>query len=272
MRYDFQCYEGTTLIRTMSANISNVAHHACSSCQFDLSDPCVNECSDQCGSCDHPYNCTSCRYLVNHTNHNDCLDNTSCAMLGFEVGETGCECPVGHYLQPTETESQCLQPNNESQYLLPNREIAYRCVNQCNYTSTRVDGDDFCYACGIEKCIECTEDENGEDECVCCIEGYSPYHNHESISECIPLIEKQTKQLEEMEEEEENERENADLLLLILLPLCCMLTLLLFVGMSVFAHFYFPYIDRKGEKRHKREPLLLKEHTAWEPRPNILYR
>ena len=42
MRYDFQCYEGTTLIRTMSANISNVAHHACSSCQFDLSDPCVN--------------------------------------------------------------------------------------------------------------------------------------------------------------------------------------------------------------------------------------
>ena len=55
------------------------------------------------------------------------------------------ECPVGHYLQPTETESRCLQPNNESQYLLPNREIAYRCVNQCNYTSTRVDGDDFCY-------------------------------------------------------------------------------------------------------------------------------
>ena len=42
MRYDFQCYEGTTLIRTVSANISNVAHHACSLCQFDLSDPCVN--------------------------------------------------------------------------------------------------------------------------------------------------------------------------------------------------------------------------------------
>ena len=41
MRYDFQCYEGTTLIRTVSANISNLAHHACASCQFNLSDPCV---------------------------------------------------------------------------------------------------------------------------------------------------------------------------------------------------------------------------------------
>ena len=41
VRYDFRCYDGTTLIRTLS-NISNVAHHACTSCQFNLSDPCVN--------------------------------------------------------------------------------------------------------------------------------------------------------------------------------------------------------------------------------------
>jgi len=40
LRYDFQCYEGTTLIRTVSPNISNVAHHACTSCQFNMSDPC----------------------------------------------------------------------------------------------------------------------------------------------------------------------------------------------------------------------------------------
>ena len=42
VRYDFQCYKGTTLIRTTSTNISSVAHNACGSCQFDLSDPCVN--------------------------------------------------------------------------------------------------------------------------------------------------------------------------------------------------------------------------------------
>ena len=41
VRYDFRC-QGTTLIRTLSANVSNVAHHACTSCQFNLSDPCVN--------------------------------------------------------------------------------------------------------------------------------------------------------------------------------------------------------------------------------------
>ena len=97
----------------------------------------------------------------------------------------------------------------------------------------------FIIACGIEKCIECTEDENGEDECVCCIEGYSPYHNHESISECIPLIEKQTKQLEEMEEEEENERENADLLC----ELCCNLTCVIvakpYVGMLLLSYTVF---------------------------------
>ena len=55
------------------------------------------------------------------------------------------ECPIGHYLQPTETESQCLQPNKEPRYLLPNKEIVYRCVNQCSYNTTRVDKDDFCY-------------------------------------------------------------------------------------------------------------------------------
>jgi len=32
------------------------------------------------------------------------------------------ECPIGHFLQPTETESQCLQPNKEPRYLLPNKE------------------------------------------------------------------------------------------------------------------------------------------------------
>ena len=42
VRYDFQCYEGTTFIRTTSTNISSVAHHACGSCHFNLSDPCEN--------------------------------------------------------------------------------------------------------------------------------------------------------------------------------------------------------------------------------------
>jgi len=48
---------------------------------------------------------------------------------------------------------------------------------------------------------------------MCCIKGYSPYRNHhESVSECVPALEKQTKQLEDMKEEEETEQENADLL------------------------------------------------------------
>ena len=42
----------------------------------------------------------------------------------------------------------------------------------------------------------------------------------------------------------------------IFLPFCCVSTLLLFVGMGLFAHFYFPYIGKRGEKRHKRKPLL----------------
>jgi len=71
----------------------------------------------------------------------------------------------------------------------------------------------FVKACGIEKCVECTVDKNGEDECMCCIKGYSPYRNHhESVSKCVPVLEKQTKQLEDMKEEEEKEQENADLL------------------------------------------------------------
>ena len=146
-----------------------------------------SECSDRCSSClrDHPDNCTSCRYLVNHTNHNDCLENTSCAMLGFEVGKSGCgelmcvstfkhhinaevssyltlvyaynytcyfayllaECPEGHYLLPNESEAydQCQQTNEGPRYLLPNEEIVFLCVNQCSYNSTIMDGDNFCY-------------------------------------------------------------------------------------------------------------------------------
>jgi len=40
----------------------------------------------------------------------------------------------------------------------------------------------------------------------------------------------------------------------ILLPIFCVLTIVVFVGMAVFAHYYFPYIDSKGEKRHKKKP------------------
>ena len=150
------------------------------------------------------------------------------------------ECPIGHYLQLKETDSKCHLSNKETSnksskelnkepcYLLPNREIVYHCVKECNYTSTRVDGDDVCYgndnimlitllmvwsitACGIEKCTQCTIGRNGKDECTCCVKGYSPYHSHDSMSKCIPLKEKQTKLLEEMEEEEVIEREKADL-------------------------------------------------------------
>ena len=41
MRYDFQCYEGSTLIPVISTRISNAYHHACSSCNFNLTDPCI---------------------------------------------------------------------------------------------------------------------------------------------------------------------------------------------------------------------------------------
>ena len=108
VRYDFQCYEGSTLIPTISMNVSNVYNHACSSCNFSLvDDPCegsgeqsdyqglceyvLTECADHCGSCsDNSETCTSCRYLVSHDNHSVCLENTSCETLGFEVGEAGC--------------------------------------------------------------------------------------------------------------------------------------------------------------------------------------
>jgi len=40
LRYDFQCYQGSTLIPTVSMNVSSVYHHACSFCNFSLSDPC----------------------------------------------------------------------------------------------------------------------------------------------------------------------------------------------------------------------------------------
>ena len=67
-------------------------------------------------------------------------------------------------------------------------------------------------ACGIEKCVECAN-RSGKDtvECNCCIKGYSIYTN-ESTSECIPLLEKQTKQLNEMKKEEENKKGDVDLL------------------------------------------------------------
>ena len=224
-------------------------------------------CSDRCGSCPRgePDNCTSCRYLVNRTsNHSDCLKSTSCAMYEFKVGEDGCgefpsifihscmhnnnlllllvafllaECPEGHYLQPIESEAQCEQPDQGPRYLLPNKETVYRCVNQCNHNSTRVDGDDVCYgnvsifindqigwhglliACGIERCTECAN-RSGDNtiQCNCCVKGYSNYTNNdnstnnESVSQCIPLIEKKTKLLEEMKKEEKEEKEDADLL------------------------------------------------------------
>jgi len=53
------------------------------------------ECADRCGSCprNNSEECTSCQYLASHDNHSDCFENTSCAMLGFVVGEVGCgEC------------------------------------------------------------------------------------------------------------------------------------------------------------------------------------
>jgi len=40
VRYDFQCYQGSTLIPTLSMNVSNVNHRVCSFCNFSLSDPC----------------------------------------------------------------------------------------------------------------------------------------------------------------------------------------------------------------------------------------
>ena len=40
VRYDFQCYEGSTLIPTLG-NVSEVYHHACSMCNGSLPDPCV---------------------------------------------------------------------------------------------------------------------------------------------------------------------------------------------------------------------------------------
>jgi len=40
VRYDFQCYEGSTLIPTMG-DVSEVYHHACSVCDGSLPDPCV---------------------------------------------------------------------------------------------------------------------------------------------------------------------------------------------------------------------------------------
>ena len=58
---------------------------------------CYAECADRCGSCpsDNPELCTSCQYLADHDDHSDCQENTSCAMLGFEIGRAGCgECVV----------------------------------------------------------------------------------------------------------------------------------------------------------------------------------
>ena len=48
------------------------------------------ECSDRCGSCqpEDQTICITCQYLISQTG--ECLENTSCAELGFEVGETGC--------------------------------------------------------------------------------------------------------------------------------------------------------------------------------------
>ena len=41
VRYDFQCYDGSTLIPTTTLNVSDTYHHACSVCEPTLSDPCV---------------------------------------------------------------------------------------------------------------------------------------------------------------------------------------------------------------------------------------
>ena len=40
----------------------------------------------------------------------------------------------------------------------------------------------------------------------------------------------------------------------ILLPIFCILTLVVCVGMSVFTHYWYPYIDEKGKKRIKTKP------------------
>ena len=56
VRYDFQCYEGSTLIPTISMNVSIVYNHACSSCNFSLvDDPCEGsgEQSDYQGLCEY---------------------------------------------------------------------------------------------------------------------------------------------------------------------------------------------------------------------------
>ena len=40
----------------------------------------------------------------------------------------------------------------------------------------------------------------------------------------------------------------------ILLPIFCILVILACVGMSVFAHYWYPYIDHQGNKRSKTKP------------------
>lgn len=40
----------------------------------------------------------------------------------------------------------------------------------------------------------------------------------------------------------------------ILLPIFCILTLVACVGMSVFTHYWYPYIDEEGKKRSKTKP------------------
>jgi len=78
----------------------------------------------------------------------------------------------------------------------------------------------------------------------------------------------------------------------ILLPIFCILTLVVCVGMSIFTHYWYPYIDSEGKKRSKTKPieyvysdshhginvLLIvcnyrePQPTVWRPRPTIRFR
>ena len=270
MRYDFQCVGGATLKLTLSEFVSNVSNFACASCDFTMKEPCVGRCGELCGSCtvDNTSNCLTCRYLqkrVEHKHNGTCLDNSSCEIQSFTPTEGGCVCDG--YLQLHNDKS-----DPWPQYLLPNEEHTYKCVDVCERPNVIREEGGICEVCGVEKCVHCVK-----GKCGRCVYGYNKMVNEETGHiECITDAEFNLRDLTEKlmhkQEEEEEAKEDTGLLLSILLPIFCILTLLVCVGMSVFTHYWYPYIKQDGNKRSKTKPTEEEQLTVWRPRPTIRYR
>ena len=215
-------------------------------------------------------NCLTCRYLERveqHELNGVCLDNSSCKMHGFTPTEGGCVCDG--YLQLHDDKG-----DPWPQYLLPNEEHTYKCVNVCIHPNVtrEEEGIHICEVCGVEKCVSCDD-----GKCAKCVRGYEVVAKEKGHTKCVTeakvrKIRKLTKELIQEKEEEEKAKKDKNLYLRILLPIFCILTLLVCVGMSVFTHYWYPYIKQDGNKRSKTKPTEEERPTVWRPRPTIRYR